>query len=64
MLKRVAVYKDHDKKEIDYHGSFHKWGVSYEQSNDGAMGNFSVAIVENAQGEIDLVFAPLIKFIK
>jgi len=40
---------------------FHKWGVGYEEFESGP-GNYSAAIVEHEDGQIETVPADLIKF--
>jgi len=41
---------------------FHQWGVDYEEL-EGGPGNFSAAIVEYADGSVDVVRADRIKFL-
>lgn len=41
---------------------FHQFGVSYEEFETGA-GNYSTAIIERTDGQVETVEADLIKFI-
>jgi hypothetical protein len=48
-------------KGFDYVGTFHGWGVDYEEF-ETEPGNYTVAIVEKDNGEVVLVHASLIRF--
>lgn len=52
-------------QENDYGRSgpavFHEWSVTYDELNDG-VGTYPVAIVEWPDGQVDLVYAKLVKF--
>lgn len=62
--RQVAVYKysKGGKKEISYHGTFLAFGVDYEEFEDGP-GNFSTAIVEQVDGNLENVYINQIKFL-
>lgn len=62
----VKKWKQVDGKSLlvdDYVGTFHGWGVNYEEFETGP-GNFSAAIIENASGSVELVYAGHVKFLE
>jgi len=64
-MRTVQVYKPGlvgGPRTPDYIGMFHKWGVDYEELNDG-VGTYSVAIVELDDGQIRLPYASMVQFI-
>ena len=69
MLRPVTVFKwekpepmsNKFEKVKDCEGRFHQWGSGYEEFETGP-GNYSVAIVELADGEIVTPSADMIKF--
>jgi len=70
-MKKVIVQKWDNRLESDkrvYFKSdlgmalFHAWGIGYQEFESGP-GNYSVAIVEHADGQIETVPADLIRFI-
>lgn len=62
MKRKVSVYKDYKKNEIDCEGIFHSFGVNYAEFDNGP-GNYSIAIIELSDGTIVTPPADLIKFI-
>lgn len=48
--------------EFENEGLFHKWGNAYEEFESGA-GNYSIAIVEMADGTIQSVLPSNLKFV-
>ena len=63
-MRKVEVYiQKGGKKVFDYIGKFHCWGKALEEFH-GDIGEYSVGIVEDAQGKIELVYPPLMKFIE
>lgn len=63
MKRKVAVFKDYRKKEIDCTGFFHTFGVNYTEGFENGPGNYSIAIIELPNGMIITPVAELIKFI-
>ncbi len=68
MTRSVIVYKwerekgqRHMVKVHDYVATFHSFGSNYEEFEDGA-GNYSSAIVERLDGQVENVAVELIKF--
>ena len=70
-MRKVIVYK-HQYQTIangirkqykvpDYEGTFHGWGVDCDEGESN-YGNFTCAIVERQGGEVELVYAGLVKF--
>lgn len=51
-----------DEKEDAGEGKFHGWGVEYEEFENGP-GNYSVAIVEMADGTIQTLMPWAIRFL-
>lgn len=46
-----------------FSGLFHQWGLAYEEFENGAV-NFTVALVENEHGKIEVLAPSNIRFIK
>lgn len=64
---RKVSFRDYDsaaKKWIDGIGLFHQWGAGILEPNDGPPVQFTIAIVEDAEGKIwevapsKLIFLP------
>ena len=67
-MKKVKVYQyksenGHLKKKFIYNAVFHAFGVGYEEF-EGGPGNYSTAIVELENGELENVSVEMVKFIK
>jgi len=62
MKRKVVVFKNYKKNEIDCEGIFHAFGVAYEEFDNGP-GNYSTAIIELSDGTVITPSADLIKFI-
>lgn len=71
-MQRVIIHRWAQEKQEDGRmksirvetgttGLFHGWGTDYEEY-EGGPGNYTVAIVEMADGSVELVPAPLVKF--
>lgn len=56
------VWVNRWEKLPDIEGTFHQWGVSFEEFEAG-IGNFSTAIVELDDGSIEMPWANLIRFL-
>ena len=50
-----------NKREVTVTGLFHGWGSAYEEFDAGP-GNFTIAIVELDDGQIETFIPELIKF--
>ncbi len=61
MLRNVIVYKNHDRQEEDFRGTFHEWGISVLEWSKGAC-NFTQGIIEDSEGKVRMVCPELIKF--
>ena len=50
-------------KEYEGEAMFHEWGVDFQEFKEGA-GNFSVAIVEDEDGQIWKAYPEDVKFLE
>lgn len=50
------------KKWFNYDGVFHQWGINYEEFDTGP-GNYTIAIVELADGTVVEVLPSRVKFL-
>ena len=50
------------QKDFPNIGTFHHWGVGYEEFEQG-IGNYTVAIIENLDGTIEVIHPGDVKFI-
>jgi len=71
-MKKVIVYAWERKEGNTYYDKvedgkgaalFHEWGVNFEEFETGP-GNYSIAIIERADGTVENVPVDMIKFIK
>ncbi|MDO5061878.1 MAG: hypothetical protein Q4D77_01770 [Peptostreptococcaceae bacterium] len=58
---KFKEFNRYDKTLTDGEGMFHQWGVDYENC-EGNTGNYSVGIVEKADGTVVLIPAEWIQF--
>ena len=61
-MRKVKFIPDYRKKETK-EGYFHQWGVNYEEFGDVGVGNTTVAIIEDSQGEIHMIYPEQVTFI-
>ena len=60
--RRVRLFKTSKKEIVDGEATFHCWNTDFEYE-DGGPGNYPVAIIERDNGDVELVYAPCIRFI-
>lgn len=61
-MRRVRVFENYKKETVLFEGYFHCFGMDHEEYESGP-GNFSVAIVEKEDGNIEIHEAHLIQFL-
>lgn len=63
LIKKWDSEKRGFESEFNTEGVFHQWGVSFEEYESGP-GNYTIALVELPNGEIESVLPRNIKFIE
>ena len=51
-MRKALVFKDGDKKELDYEGVFHGISIEYDEFQSGVVGMFPVAVIEDEKGNL------------
>ena len=68
-MRKVKVYKYEQAVGKTYHhkiddgeATFHRWGINYDELENGA-GSYSTAIIERQDGSVENVEVSMIQFI-
>lgn len=62
-MKELKICRFKKSIDSDYsYGLFHEWGFSAIETNEGQVTNYSVAIVQDSIGDIQLVNPEFLSF--